>query len=80
MNPHFIFNVLNGIKGLGNLGKTQELNKAISQFSVLLRSVLNNARLEEISLQEEIESLKKLFRFRATNEFQVIYIFYRKKS
>jgi sensor histidine kinase YesM len=58
MNPHFIFNVLNGIKGLGNLGKTQELNKAISQFSVLLRSVLNNARLEEISLQEEIESLK----------------------
>ena len=58
MNPHFIFNVLNGIKGLGNLGKTKELNKAISQFSVLLRSVLNNARLEEISLHEEIESLK----------------------
>lgn len=58
MNPHFIFNVLNGIKALGNNGKNKELNKTISQFSVLLRSVLNNSRLEEISLQEEIESLK----------------------
>ena len=58
MNPHFIFNVLNGIKALGNSGKTAELNTAISQFSVLLRSILNNSRREEISLKEEIESLK----------------------
>ncbi|WP_087563377.1 sensor histidine kinase [Polaribacter sp. SA4-10] len=58
MNPHFIFNVLNGIKALGNSGKIIELNKTISQFSLLLRSVLNNSRLEEISLKDEIESLK----------------------
>jgi two-component system sensor histidine kinase LytS len=58
MNPHFIFNVLNGIKALGNSGKTAELNTTISQFSVLLRSILNNSRKEEISLKEEIESLK----------------------
>ena len=58
MNPHFIFNVLNGIKALGNSGKPKELNKTISQFSILLRSVLNNSRLEEISLQDEIETLK----------------------
>jgi two-component system sensor histidine kinase LytS len=58
MNPHFIFNVLNGIKALGNSGKTDELNTTISQFSVLLRSILNNSRKEEISLKEEIESLK----------------------
>jgi sensor histidine kinase YesM len=58
MNPHFIFNVLNGIKALGNSGNSKELNKTISQFSVLLRSVLNNSRLEEISLQDEIETLK----------------------
>ena len=58
MNPHFIFNVLNGIKALGNSGNTKELNKTISQFSVLLRSVLNNSRLEEISLHDEIETLK----------------------
>ena len=58
MNPHFIFNVLNGIKALGNSGKPKELNKIISQFSILLRSVLNNSRLEEISLKNEIETLK----------------------
>lgn len=58
MNPHFIFNVLNGIKALGNTGDSLELNKTISQFSILLRSVLNNSRLEEISLSEEINTLK----------------------
>ena len=58
MNPHFIFNVLNGIKALGNSEKKQELNETISSFSVLLRSVLNNSRLEEISLKEEITTLK----------------------
>ncbi|WP_218599375.1 histidine kinase [Polaribacter sp. NJDZ03] len=58
MNPHFIFNVLNGIKALGNSGNSKELNKTISQFSVLLRSVLNNSRLEEISLEDEIDTLK----------------------
>ncbi|PWG04245.1 sensor histidine kinase [Polaribacter aquimarinus] len=58
MNPHFIFNVLNGIKALGNKGKSKELNTTISQFSVLLRSVLNNSRLEEITLKDEIKTLK----------------------
>ncbi len=58
MNPHFIFNVLNGIKALGNSGKSAELNTTISKFAVLLRSVLNNSRQDEISLAEEISALK----------------------
>ncbi len=58
MNPHFIFNVLNGIKALGNSGKSVELNTTISKFSTLLRGVLNNSRQEEISLAEEISVLK----------------------
>ncbi len=57
MNPHFIFNVLNGIKALGNSDNKIALNKTISNFSILLRSVLNNSRLEEISLKEEITTL-----------------------
>ena len=32
MNPHFIFNVLNGIKALGNSGKTKELNFVINNL------------------------------------------------
>lgn len=58
MNPHFIFNVLNGIKALGNSGNTVELNKTISKFSILLRGILNNSRKEEITLHEEITLLK----------------------
>ncbi len=58
MNPHFIFNVLNGIKAFGNNGNTKELNTTISQFAALLRSLLQNSRKEEISLSEEIDTLK----------------------
>ncbi|WP_439130991.1 histidine kinase [Polaribacter sp.] len=58
MNPHFIFNVLNGIKALGNSGETTELNNTISKFSVLLRGILNNSRKEETTLKEEILLLK----------------------
>ncbi|WP_347175279.1 sensor histidine kinase [Polaribacter uvawellassae] len=58
MNPHFIFNVLNGIKAFGNNGNTKELNITISQFATLLRSLLQNSRKEEINLSEEIETLK----------------------
>ncbi len=58
MNPHFIFNVLNGIKALGNSGKSVELNTTISRFATLLRGVLHNSRQEEICLAEEITTLK----------------------
>lgn len=58
MNPHFIFNVLNGIKAQGNSGKLDELNTTINKFSSLLRSILNTSRKEEISLSEEISTLE----------------------
>ncbi|PQJ78387.1 sensor histidine kinase [Polaribacter porphyrae] len=57
MNPHFIFNVLNGIKALGNSDKKEELNTTISQFSSLLRSLLNSSMKDTISLKDEIEYL-----------------------
>ncbi|SEB36211.1 Two component regulator propeller [Tenacibaculum sp. MAR_2009_124] len=57
MNPHFVFNVLNGIKALGNAGKVDDLNSTISKFSSLLRSVLNTSRKDDISLAEEIQTL-----------------------
>lgn len=58
MNPHFIFNVLNGIKALGNSNNKEELNTTINQFASLLRAILNNSRAEEISLSQEIDTLK----------------------
>ncbi len=58
MNPHFVFNVLNGIKALGNAGKVDDLNRTISKFSSLLRSVLNTSRKDDINLAEEIKTLE----------------------
>lgn len=58
MNPHFIFNVLNGIKALNNSGKTDLVNNTVNQFGVLLRSILENSREEEISLNQEIKTLQ----------------------
>lgn len=57
MNPHFIFNVLNGIKALGNTN-IEQMNTTIQNFSKLLRATLNNSRQETISLEEEISSLE----------------------
>jgi ligand-binding sensor domain-containing protein len=58
MNPHFIFNVLNGIKSLGIRGETKPMNTTINTFAKLLRSVLNNSRQEQISLSQEIKTLE----------------------
>ncbi len=57
MNPHFIFNVLNGIKAMGSEGETDQMNSTINTFATLLRSILNSSRKEEISLQEEMSTL-----------------------
>jgi len=59
MNPHFIFNVLNSIKALGSQEKMAEMNIAINNFALLLRGILQNSRKEEISLLQEIDTLKK---------------------
>jgi len=62
MNPHFIFNVLNGIKALNNSGKTDLVNSTVNQFGVLLRSILENSREEEISLNQEINTVENYVR------------------
>lgn len=83
MNPHFIFNILNGIKAYGNNGEIVTMNETISEFSILLRSILNNSRTNEISLQEEMNTIKnyinleqkinsKTFEYKITTELNNI--------
>ncbi len=57
MNPHFIFNVLNGIKAMAD-GKPEKMNTTINSFAVLLRETLHNSRKESISLSQEIKTLR----------------------
>ncbi len=56
MNPHFMFNVLNGIKALAKT-KPDVMNVTINNFAALLRETLINSRKESISLQEEMNTL-----------------------
>jgi len=58
MNPHFLFNVLNSIKGY--IYENDKKNAAfyLSSFSDLVRKILTHSSSQEIELQEEIEILK----------------------
>ena len=57
MNPHFIFNVLNGIKAMG-ASNPEKMNNTINSFATMLREILYNSRKENISLAQEIKTLK----------------------
>ena len=57
MNPHFIFNVLNGIKAMGT-DNHERMNETINKFARLLRDTLNNSRTQHITLDQEIKTLK----------------------
>ncbi|MEN1784426.1 MAG: histidine kinase, partial [Bacteroidota bacterium] len=58
MNPHFIFNSLNSILGFILKGDKKESIRYLSNFSSLLRKVLNTAEQGSISLEQEISLLK----------------------
>lgn len=57
MNPHFIFNVLNGIKAMAST-KPNKMNDTVNSFATLLRETLINSRKDKISLDQEIKTLK----------------------
>jgi ligand-binding sensor domain-containing protein len=58
MNPHFIFNVLNSIKGYIYENDKKNAAMYLSSFSDLVRKVLQQSSLAEIKLEEELEILK----------------------
>jgi hypothetical protein len=58
MNPHFIFNCLNNIQYLIVMGKQEEAEFALSDFSGLLRKFLQQSDHSFISLRDEVALLK----------------------
>ncbi len=58
MNPHFIFNVLNSIKGYIYDNDKKNAVLYLSDFSELMRKILDTSSSEKIKLSEEIEILK----------------------
>ena len=57
INPHFVFNCLNSIKGFIYERDYRQADKYLDRFSELLRSTLDNSSSSIISLQDEINYL-----------------------
>ena len=76
MNPHFIFNALNSVNQFISTQDERAANKFLSEFSLLMRLVLENSQEDFISLQKEQEILSlylKLehYRFRDKFDFEI---------
>jgi tetratricopeptide (TPR) repeat protein len=57
MNPHFIFNCLNSINRFIMKNESQVASDYLTQFSRLIRFVLNNSKKSWIPLEDELEML-----------------------
>ncbi|MEL7064034.1 MAG: histidine kinase, partial [Bacteroidota bacterium] len=72
MNPHFIFNSLNSINGFIATHDDRAANKYLSDFSRLMRTVLEHSQQDFVLLGTELEVLKlymKLEHFRFGDKF-----------
>ncbi|MEZ4778813.1 MAG: histidine kinase [Flavobacteriaceae bacterium] len=72
MNPHFIFNALNSVNSFIASNDERAANRYLSEFSQLMRSVLENSEEDFIPLSKEIELLElyvKLEHFRFKDKF-----------
>ena len=72
MNPHFIFNALNSVNSFIANNDERAANKYLSDFSLLMRLVLENSEEDFIPLEKEIELLElyvKLEHFRFKDKF-----------
>lgn len=72
MNPHFIFNALNSVNSFIASNDERTANRYLTDFSLLMRAVLENSENDFIPLEKEIELLElytKLEHFRFKNKF-----------
>ncbi len=76
MNPHFIFNALNSVNTFIATNDERAANKYLTDFSLLMRAVLENSEEDFVPLEKEIELLElyvKLehFRFKDTFDYKI---------
>lgn len=76
MNPHFIFNSLQAIQNFVLRHNEKEAVKYLSSFASITRDVLENSRMEAISLKKEIALLENYLqlqsiRFRGKFDYQI---------
>lgn len=75
MNPHFIFNALNSVNSFIASQDERTANTYLSDFSILMRSVLENSEEDFIPLSKEIALIEKyvmLEHFRFKDKFDYV--------
>lgn len=76
INPHFVFNSLNSIKSYILTHRSIEAAEYLTDFSVLMRSILQHSKEQLISLTDELETAIlyiKLEKLRFEDNFEFIY-------
>ncbi len=58
MNPHFLFNALNSIKHFIISDKKEDASLYLGKLSNLIRKILDNSKVREIYLKEELNIMK----------------------
>ncbi len=72
MNPHFIFNVLNSINRFILLNDSEAASEYLSQFSKLIRLILEHSKTPRVSLEKDLEALRiyiEMEKLRFQNKF-----------
>jgi two-component system sensor histidine kinase AlgZ len=59
VNPHFLFNTLNGIATLVSEGQAAAANRMLSRLSQFLRTTLDRPDVDEVTLAEEIDVIRQ---------------------
>lgn len=75
INPHFLFNTLNGIYGQAII-KSDKTPDSISKLSAMMRYALSETKEEKVSLKKEIDYINnyiELQKIRLTEKTKVIY-------
>jgi hypothetical protein len=75
MNPHFIFNALNSVNSFIATNNEKDANRFLIEFSMLMRTVMDNSEEDFIPLIKEVEMLGiylslEHFRFKDKFEFE----------
>lgn len=72
MNPHFIFNALNSVNSFISVSDERAANRFLTEFSTLMRTVMENSEHDFIPLYKELEIIRiyvELEHFRFKDKF-----------
>ena len=61
MNPHFIFNSLNGIENFILKNDKRQASEYLNKFASLIRIILSNSRKEGVAFTDDMETITTLY-------------------